>query len=110
MNKFVLLYRAPASAMEQMANATPEQAQAGVDAWMRWAEQAGDRIVDLGAPLSQSTVVGAPGGADGSDVAGYSVMQAGSVDELKDLLEGHPHLMLDGASIQVLEVLPMPGT
>ena len=109
MSKYLLLYRAPSSAMEQMASATPEQAQAGMDAWMRWAGQAGDRVVDLGAPLGESTVVGAQGGADGSYIAGYSLMQAGSVDEMKDLLEAHPHLMMDGASIQVLEVLPMPG-
>jgi hypothetical protein len=110
MTTYMLLYRAPTSAMEQMAGATPEQAQAGMDAWMRWAEQAGDRVVDLGAPLGESTVVGAPGDVDGSHIAGYSLMQAGSVDELKDLLDAHPHLQMGGASIQVLEVLQMPGT
>jgi hypothetical protein len=110
MARFLLLYRAPSSAIEQMSSATPEQAQAGMDAWMSWAGEAGERIVDLGSPLGESTVVGAPGNVDGDHVAGYSLMQAGSVDELKDLLEGHPHLMMDGASIQVLEVLPMPGT
>jgi hypothetical protein len=110
MSSYVLLYRAPSSAMEQMAGATPEQAQAGMDAWMRWAEAAGERIVDLGAPLGESTMVGAPSDVDGSHIAGYSLMQAGSVDELKDVLESHPHLQMDGASIQVLEVLPMPGS
>lgn len=110
MSRYMMLYRAPSSAIEQMASATPEQAQAGMDAWMRWAAEAGERIVDLGAPLGESTVVGASGDVDGSPVAGYSLMQAGSVDELKDLLENHPHLLMDGASIQVLEVLPMPGT
>jgi hypothetical protein len=109
MARFLLLYRASSSAIEQMSNATPEQAQAGMDAWMQWAGEAGERVVDLGSPLGESTVVGA-GNVDGDYVAGYSLMQAGSVDELKGLLEGHPHLMMDGASIQVLEVLPMPGT
>jgi hypothetical protein len=110
MSNYMLLYRAPSSAIEQMASATPEQAQAGMDAWMRWAEQAGDRIVDLGAPLGESTTVGAQGDVDGSYVAGYSLMQASSAEELKDLLDSHPHLQMDGASIQILEVLPMPGS
>jgi muconolactone delta-isomerase len=110
MSRYVLLYRAPSSAIEQMASATPEQAQAGMDAWMRWTEAAGERIVDLGAPLGESTAVGASSDGDGGHIAGYSIMQAGSVDELKDVLESHPHLQMDGASIQVLEVLPMPGT
>jgi hypothetical protein len=34
MKKFLVLYRAPISAREQMAKATPEQAKAGMDAWM----------------------------------------------------------------------------
>lgn len=110
MSRYMLLYRAPSSAVEQMAGATPEEAQAGMDAWMRWAERAGDRIVDLGAPLGESTVVGGQGGVDGDFIAGYSLMQAGSADELKGLLEEHPHLQMNGAAIQILEVLPMPGT
>jgi hypothetical protein len=110
MSQFMLLYRAPRSATEQMAGATEEQSQAGMDAWMRWAEQAGDRLVDLGAPLSDAARVGHQGDTGGDHIAGYSMMQAGSVDELKDLLDAHPHLYMDGAAIQVLEVLPMPGT
>jgi hypothetical protein len=32
MSKFMILYRAPESVREQMANATPEQMQAGLEA------------------------------------------------------------------------------
>jgi hypothetical protein len=39
MKKFLVLYRAPISAREQMAKATPEQAKAGMDAWMGWAKR-----------------------------------------------------------------------
>ena len=48
MAKFLVLYRSKVSAVEQMAQSTPEQAQAGMDAWTTWAEQAGDAVVDLG--------------------------------------------------------------
>ena len=37
MSKFMVLYRAPLSAREQMASATPEQMQAGLEAWQAWA-------------------------------------------------------------------------
>ena len=37
MSKFMVLYRAPESVREQMANATPEQRQAGLEAWRAWA-------------------------------------------------------------------------
>lgn len=51
MPKFMILYRSPVTAAEQMASGSPEQAQAGMDAWMAWAGKAGAAIVDLGAPL-----------------------------------------------------------
>ncbi len=47
MSKFMVLYRSDVSAADQMAGATAEQAQAGMDAWMAWAAKAGEAIVDL---------------------------------------------------------------
>ena len=108
MTKYLLLYRSPVSARDQMANATPEQAQAGMDAWMTWAGKAGSAILDMGAPTMSVATLG-DGSADPGDVSGYSQMEAASLDELKGLLDGHPHLMMDGATIQVCELLPMPG-
>jgi hypothetical protein len=109
MTKYLLLYRAPVSAQEQMANADPEQAQAGMDAWMTWADKAGSAITDMGSPTQPVATV--PDGAAGGSgfIGGYSLMEAGSLDELKGLLDGHPHLMMDGTSIEVLELLPVPG-
>jgi hypothetical protein len=109
MTKYLLLYRAPVSAQDQMANADPELAQAGMDAWMNWADKAGQAITDLGSPTQPVATV--PDGAAASPeiVGGYSLMEAASLDELQALLEGHPHLMMDGASIEVLELLPVPG-
>jgi hypothetical protein len=108
MTKYLLLYRSPVSAQEQMATASAEQAQAGMDAWMSWAGQAGSAIVDLGSPVALADTLGA-GGSGGSSVGGYSIMEADSIEALRDLLAGHPHLMLNGASIEVHEHLSMPG-
>ena len=106
MSKFMVLYRAQASAREQMANATPEQQQAGMEAWRTWATKVGYAIVDLGSPLAHTTHVG-PGAATADGVAGYSILQAGSADEVETLLDGHPHLAMPGASIEVLEIIPI---
>ena len=46
---------------------------------------------------------------DVSEVSGYSIMQADSAAALDAVLEGHPHLHMPGASIEVLEMLPTPG-
>jgi hypothetical protein len=81
-----------------MANATPEQAQAGMQAWQAWAESAGSALVDLGAPLD---------GAD--DVTGFSILQADSRAVLDDVLADHPHRHTPGASIDVLEFMAIPG-
>ncbi|MGH3206361.1 MAG: hypothetical protein ACRDNO_01230 [Trebonia sp.] len=106
MSKFMILYRAPASAREQMENATPEQRQAGLEAWRAWASRVDYAIADLGAPLAHTTHVGA-GAASTDGVAGYSILEAGSAEEVETVLTGHPHLTMLGASVEVLEMIPM---
>ena len=66
MKKFLVIYEAPISASEQMANATPEQAKAGMEAWMTWAKKAEGSIVDLGAPLGDPVSFGRASKARGS--------------------------------------------
>jgi hypothetical protein len=107
MTKFLVLYHAPASAQEQMANATPEQAKAGMDAWMAWAGKAGDAIVDLGAPLAPVTTVG--GGA-GDQTAGFSILEADGRGTVEQLLRDHPHLHTSGGAISVYEFLSPPSS
>lgn len=110
MKKFIVLYHAPVSAMQQMANATPEQAKAGMDAWMAWAKKAGTAIVDLGMPLGNGKTLGGTVSVGSADnVAGYSVVQSESMDSAAKLFRDHPHLKVPGFSIQILEGLPMAG-
>jgi hypothetical protein len=111
MKKFIVLYQAPHSAMEQMSKMTPEQSKAGMDAWMAWHQKHTSAIVDLGAPLGNGKVAAKSGAASNGtlDVCGYSIVQAASVEAAARLLEGHPHFMMPGASIEVLECLPIPG-
>jgi len=103
MTKYMILYRSPVSASEQMDANDPEAAQAGMDAWMTWAQRAGSAVVELGSPLQP---VG--GGGVGDPVGGYSIMQADSLESLQEVLAGHPHTEW-GGTIDVLEFLAMPG-
>jgi len=110
MGKFLVLYNSQMSAAEVMANATPEEAKAGMDAWMAWAGQAGDAVVDLGVPLGDSRHLEGGSAADGSNPAsGYSILEADSLDAAAGLVKDHPHLTVPGNTIDVLEFLPMPG-
>jgi hypothetical protein len=109
--RFMILYRSSVSAADQMASASPEQAQEGMAMWMRWAEKTGQALADLGSPLVSSGLL--PTGADGetgTPIGGYSIVEASSSEEVADLLDGHPHLMAPGASIEVLECMQIPGT
>lgn len=106
MSKFMILYRADTSAREQMANATPEQMQAGLEAWRTWASKVGYAITDLGSPLAHTTHVG-PGAASADGVAGYSILEAGSAEEVETILDGHPQLAMTGGSIEVFELIPI---
>jgi hypothetical protein len=110
MAKFMILYHSSTSARDQMANATPEQMKAGMDAWMAWADKAGDAVIDLGAPTAHATHINAGAATSGADdISGYSVLQADSVEAVTGILDGHPHLGMPGNSIDVLELLAMPG-
>lgn len=108
MARFLVLYRAPVSAREQMANVTPEQAQAGMDLWQAWVGRAGGAIVDLGAPLGEAAMVGS--GEPHGDIVGYSILQADSQDAVQELLDDHPHFHTPEGEVEVLEMLPVPGT
>ena len=80
--------------------------------WMVWAKNCGDKLVDLGAPLmnGQQLMPGDKSKPSDKSVAGYSVLQAASMDEAKKLLQGHPHLGWKAdCSIEVHETTPLPG-
>ena len=110
MKKFLVLYKAPSSSFEQMRKATPEQQKAGMNAWMSWSKKAASTIVDMGGPLGKSLRV-TPGGASptSNDLGGYSVLQAESKEALAETLKDHPHFMTPEGSIELVELMPIPG-
>jgi hypothetical protein len=111
MKKFIVLYQSTTSAEEQMAKAPPEQAKAGMDMWMQWAKKAGAALVEMGAPLGNAAQVDRGGSTSKgkTQVSGYSILQAASLKDVAKILEGHPHFMMPGNTIEVLEALEMPG-
>lgn len=104
MPKFLILYRSQRTAGEQMAAGSPEEMQASLDAWMAWGGRAGAHLVDFGSP-TMPTSEDDPGSAGW--IGGYSILEAGDLDELNGILEGHPHT--EDGTIEVLQMLDMPG-
>jgi hypothetical protein len=111
MKKFLVLYKASQSAFEQMMKSTPEQQKAGMDAWMAWSQRAASAIVDMGGPLGKSLRVN-KGGATSpvtNDLGGYSVMRAESKEALAATMKEHPHFMTPDSSIEIIELMAIPG-
>jgi hypothetical protein len=108
--KFLVLYKSSVPAAQQMASASPEQLKAGMDLWKSWAQSAQRSIVDLGMPLGNPTNIEGTSVQPGdSNVAGFSILQGESQKAVTDLLMKHPHHRAPGASIEILEMMPMPG-
>ena len=90
----------------------PEQAQEAMAAFMAWASSAGEALIDPGAPLGPAKTVTAVSVSDGpadGPANGYSIVQAESHEAAAALFANSPHLTMPGATVEVMEIMPMPG-
>jgi len=110
MKQFVVLYYAPASAMEKMKNSGPEDMKKGMEEWMKWAKKCGEHLLDMGNPLGNGQQIDQSGtSASSKGISGYSILQANDMAEAEGLLKGHPHLgWTEGCQIEIHEKLPLP--
>lgn len=110
MKKYLVIYHTPAEALSAMANATPEEMEAGMKPWMDWSARCGEQLVELGSPLTGGTRISRDGNQTPSkkEVTGYSILQAADMESAKALLDGHPHLSWhDDATIEIHEAVAM---
>ena len=108
MKKYIVLYYAPISAKNQI-NVDPNKSGESMEKWMAWAKKCGDALIDLGSPLGNTQKIMQAGSeASDSQVVGYSILQAETMEDAKALMEGHPHLWMDTCRIELHESLPMP--
>ncbi len=99
---------APIAALDQMKNATPEQMQKGMDMWKTWSDAHKDAIVEMGAPLGSTKSVSSTGVTDTkNEVCGYTIVQADSPEAAAAVFFAHPHLTMQGVTIDVLACLDM---
>ena len=87
---------------------TSEMRNEVMQAWMDWYAGIGDALIDYGNPTAGSKVVG-PGGVveDGtSEITGYSLIAADSLDAAAEACRNHPHLD-GGGTINVHETFQL---
>jgi hypothetical protein len=92
MTKFLITYE---GAMEMPS--TPEARDQMMSAFMAWVGEVGGHMVDPGAPLGASRAVTSNGDTDEpSGIGGYTVVDAGTLDEAVGLVRSHPFLKRGG--------------
>ena len=110
MKRFIAIYNTPVEAAKAYAQASAEEKQKGMEAWMTWKAKNEKHIVDFGAPLMPGESLDENNNwSNASSTAnGYSILQAESMNELKSILNDHPHTASNvGASIEIKEFMPM---
>ncbi len=108
MSKFILLYKGPATPPEMMDE---EKRNKVMEAWRTWMEKAGPALVDVGSPMANGKAVVDDGSSgEATELSGYSIVEAGSIDEALKLVEDHPFLSdkTGQFSVEVFELLPAP--
>jgi hypothetical protein len=102
MAKFLYLYTGG-----EMAE-TPEAQQEQMQQWVSWFGTLGDSVVDMGNPFGARTTVTNGGSSDGeaSNLGGYSIITAESIDDAATKTKGCPVLQV-GGTVEVYEALPM---
>jgi hypothetical protein len=110
MGKFLALYMGDPSGARP---APPDEATIakGMAAWQGWMQQHAAQVVETGGPLGTTKKASKAGISDTRNaVAGYVVVEAPSHEAAVKLFEGHPHFAIfPGDSVEVMEVLPVPG-
>lgn len=110
MHRFIVLYRAPVDVAQRFAEATPEEAQQGLQLWVDWAAKLGPALLDAGKPLGNAVTV-QPAGVTRpeTDIIGMSILQADSMDQALEMVKDHHHLSwAESCAITVLEEMPIP--
>ncbi|HEU4913328.1 MAG TPA: YciI family protein [Actinomycetes bacterium] len=107
MGKYIYLYRGPATSP---ADQTPEQTAEIMAAWEKWMGSLGSALVDGGAPFGERTAVVDDGSStSASDLNGYTIVQADSLDAARKHTADHPFLSEGKGrfTLEVFELLPM---
>jgi hypothetical protein len=99
MAKYVLVFKGGGIPQSE------EEQQRVMAAWGAWFGSLGDSVVDQGNPFGASTAIGANGSTSG--LTGYSIINAGSLDDAKSKAQGCPILEGGSGSVEIYETMEM---
>ena len=107
MARFIMVYRGPATPMEEM---TPEMGAEQMRAWGLWMDKAGPALADGGAPFgARASVLGDGSSGAPADLNGYTIVEADDLAAAQALCDGHPFLSTGEAkfAVDLFELVPV---
>jgi hypothetical protein len=112
MKKFLVLYRMDTAEMQKMmASTNAEDRKKSMGEWEVWMKKNAASFADSGGPVGKTKQVAASGATDTkNDIGGYSIVQAESQEAAAALFADNPHLTMPRATVEVMEIIPMPGS
>ena len=110
--KYLVLYRMDIAEMHKlMANTSEEERRKSMGKSEGWMKKNMASMADYGGPIGKTKRVAASGITDiRNDIGGYSIVQAESQEAAAALFADNPHLTMPGATAEVMEIMPMPGS
>jgi hypothetical protein len=114
MKKFLVTYLAPASVIDDWKKTEPKQRKEAEEKmqadWRKWMGDHMKMFADKGAGVGKTKRVTSKGTADArNDIMLYAIVEAESHEAATKTFEGHPHLQIPQASIEVMEINPLHG-
>jgi len=104
MTNYIILYLGGA------VPATKEEGAASRAKWEAWTQGLGDAAVNAGTPMMNPKIVSTDGVSDATGVGaitGYTIVEAGSMDEALKMAKECPYIEMDGGSLTVAELMKM---
>jgi len=95
MTQYVMMYRSPVG-YTPTEDTTPR--------WHAWFAAIGDQLLDMGQPVVNRGSVGNVSTAT-TELGGFSIIEAGSLEEALTIARGCPHLSVEGG-VEVGQLIP----
>lgn len=108
MAQYMVLYNATPAARQAAQNAARGEVEASMARWIAWRDEAAKTVkVEFRLPMRPVATVTSEGTTESNTTVTGSAMLEGGKDAVLEVLKTHPHLQTPGASIDLLELIPL---
>lgn len=112
MQKFLVMFLAPASVIDAWKKTPPEERKAAETKmqgeWKKWMGEHAKMFVDVGGGAGKTKRVTSAGTADArNDIMLYAIVESESHAAAAKSFAAHPHLQIPQSSIEIMELHPL---